>query len=64
LEFDEGFSWDPQAGSLILRIIGFTSLKIIGFDPFEAKVGGYCHHHYSCWFLKKNNNMVEDQGMV
>jgi hypothetical protein len=39
LEFDEGFSWDPQAGSLILKIVGFTSLKIIGFDPFEAKVG-------------------------
>jgi hypothetical protein len=39
LEFDGGFSWDPQASSLILRIVGFASLKIIGFDPFKAKVG-------------------------
>jgi hypothetical protein len=32
------FSWEPQASSLILKVIGFASLKIHGFDPFEAKV--------------------------
>jgi hypothetical protein len=38
-DFDEVvFSWEPQVGSLILRIIRFTSLKILGFDSFEAKV--------------------------
>ncbi len=31
-------SWEPQVGSFILRIIGFASLRIFGFDPFEAKV--------------------------
>jgi hypothetical protein len=40
LDFDEeGFSWEPQVGSLILRILGFASLKIIGFDPSKAEVG-------------------------
>lgn len=39
LEFNEGFSWDPQAGSMILRIVGFASLRIIGFDSYEAKLG-------------------------
>jgi hypothetical protein len=37
--FDEvEFSWEPQASLLILKIIGFASLRILGFDPFEAKV--------------------------
>jgi hypothetical protein len=39
LEFDEGFSWDPRAGSLIIRIGRFASLRIIGFDSYEAKLG-------------------------
>jgi hypothetical protein len=40
LEFDEeGFSWEPQAGLMIFKILGFSSLKIIGFDTSKAKVG-------------------------
>jgi hypothetical protein len=40
LEFDEKrFSWEPQAGALIFKILGFSSLRMIGFDPFEAEVG-------------------------
>jgi len=40
LDFDaKRFSWEPQAGSLILRILGFAFLKIIGFDPFKVEVG-------------------------
>jgi hypothetical protein len=32
--FDEtGFSWEPQASFLLLRIIGFASIRTVGFDP-------------------------------
>jgi hypothetical protein len=38
-DFDEmEFSWELQASSLILRVTGFASLKILGFDPSKAKV--------------------------
>ncbi len=38
-DFDEmGFSWEAQTSSLILRIARFSSLRILGFDPFKAKV--------------------------
>jgi hypothetical protein len=32
------FSWEPQAGSLILRINGFASFRIVGFHPFEVAI--------------------------
>ncbi len=38
--FDEtGFSWEPQAGFLLLRIIGFASIRTVGFDPSMVIVG-------------------------
>jgi hypothetical protein len=40
LEFDEeGFSWESQASSLILRILGFASLRIIGFTLLRHRWG-------------------------
>jgi hypothetical protein len=40
LEFDEkGFSWEPQAGSVILKNLRFAYLKIIGFEPSKVEVG-------------------------
>jgi len=58
------FSWEPQIGSLILRIIRFASLRILGFDPFEAKVEDITITIIHVSFFFKNNNMVEDQGKV
>jgi len=40
LEFDEkGFSWEPQASSMIMKILGFSYLRMNGFDTSKAKVG-------------------------
>lgn len=33
------FPKEPNVGFVIVKIIGFTSLIIIGFDPHVAKVG-------------------------
>jgi hypothetical protein len=38
-DFDEmGFSSKSQIGSLILKVVGFVSLRILGFDPLKAEV--------------------------
>jgi hypothetical protein len=40
LQFDEeGFSWEPQAGSMIMKILGFSYLKMNGFDTSKIEVG-------------------------
>jgi hypothetical protein len=33
------FSKEPNVGSIIIKIIGFASAIIVGFDPHIAKVG-------------------------
>jgi hypothetical protein len=38
-EFDEvGFLIELIVESLIIKVIGFTSFKIVRFDPFKVKV--------------------------
>lgn len=33
------FSKEPNVGSVIIKIIGFASNMIVGFDPHTAEVG-------------------------
>jgi hypothetical protein len=63
LEFDEeGFSWEPQTSSLILRILGFASLKIIGFDPTKAKVGDIAITIIHVGFFSKTSIWLKTRG--
>jgi hypothetical protein len=40
LSFDEiAFPREPSGGTVVIRIIGFTSIIIVGFDPNITKVG-------------------------
>lgn len=36
--YEAGFLKELIVESLIIKVIGFTSLKIVRFDPFKAKV--------------------------